>query len=150
MPISRKTKFAWLLAACVLLASAGGGCSAHRATRGEDVAHALDGMRAAAKRSIRDEERLPLVQQSIDGLEMALDAFDASLATGAAEFESVNADPDASRLQIEALLDRVEARRKAARQRILQTHFELIALTDTGEWAVLAPYERKALIAAGR
>lgn len=106
-------------------------------------------MRETARRTINDQERLPLLLQSIDGLEAELNAFDGTLAGASQDLLSLNANPDASRGQIESLLDRFESTRKEARQRIVQRHFELIALTNADEWPALSSHERKALIAAG-
>jgi hypothetical protein len=139
----------WL--ACALLAAAmvAAGCTWRQGTRSEALAAAALDMRAAAARTVYDQERLPLLQAAIDGLEADLDAFDVVVEGAIAELHAMNANPDTTREQMETVLDRFEAQRKQGRLQVIRRHFDLIALTDAAEWSKLAPYERKLLLAAG-
>lgn len=137
---------------CLALAAAAivAGCSGHQASRGENVASALDAMRAAARTHVEDLRRQAVLLEAIDGMQADLAAFDATLAQAREQVRGINANPDATRAQVEALLDGFDAARKAARLRVLQRHFEMIDITNAGEWSHLASYERDAIMAAGR
>jgi hypothetical protein len=148
LPIPRLVR--WLACALLTAAIATAGCTWHQGTRSEALAAAVQDMHAAAARTVYDQERLPLLQAAIDGLEADLGAFDAVVESAIAELHALNANPEATREQMDAVLDRFEAQRKQARLLVIRRHFDLIALTDAGEWSKLAPYERRLVLAAER
>jgi len=132
------------------IAIAAGGCAVRQETRSEALADAAQEMTATAERVVFDQERLPLLRAAIDGLKADLSAFDDVMAQATDEIHVLNARADVTREEMEAVLDRFEARREQARLQAIRRHFELIALTDADEWSALAPYERRLVLAAGR
>lgn len=137
---------------CLLLAAMAiaGGCSGHHATRAENVAGALDGMRAAARIHVDDLGRRAILLEALDGMQADLAGFDAAIEDARVRVRALNARPDATRAEFDALLDELDIARKAARDRVLRRHFDMVAITEPGEWSVLSTHERKAVMAAGQ
>jgi len=136
-------------ALCVLLALALAACAAKPSAR-DAIADELEEMRAEASQHIQDPRRAAQVLESIEGLKGELFALEEAIANVKFGLRTLNAKPDATRADFDALLDGFEAERNAVRARILSRHFELIAATTEDEWKRLWPHERDALVASAR
>lgn len=144
-PNSFALRIRMLLLAATMLA----GCAGHDTPARDTVTRELAAMSRKAGEQVPDAGRAARLQQAIDGLGAELIAFHDAYADISVELRELNADPAASRAQFEALLEQFEVKHRQLRERILQRHFELIALTSPAEWKALAPHERKAFLAAG-
>lgn len=112
----------------------------------QTVAREMQTMREMIPVVVTDPGRAAQLQEKAGQLQAEINDFDAALLTLGQELQKLNTDPDASRAQFTALFSRFEAERKASRQRLVQTHLAMLALTTPAEWAALAPYERNALV----
>jgi len=135
-----------LISAALALALAS--CAGNRPSARDTIASDIEEMRAAAAQSIKDPGRAKRVDRSIDGLGKDLLALQEAIANLRFHLRTVNARPDATRAEFDALLDTFEAERKALRSRILARHFELTAATTEEEWKALWRHERDALSVA--
>ena len=125
-------------------------CTRSHLTARQEVNADLEAMHEAAVGEVADTQRRTLLNRAINGLDAELVAFAALHADFRSDIEKLNAQPDARREQFVELLDRFEQQRIAARTRVTQFHFDMIAATTPREWSKLARYERAALEAVGR
>src|SRR5262245_28006344 len=121
-------------AAAALLAAALAGCAGNQPSARDTISGELKDMREAAMQRIADSQRAARARRSIDGLEVELLAFEETVANLRFQVRTLNARPDATRAEFDALLERFGAQRSAVRSRILARHFDLIAATTPEEW----------------
>jgi hypothetical protein len=124
------------------------GCSSNKLQGSEAVAAELGRMRAAATAQVGDTERRSRLLQAIDGLQADLGELRSVDFDTTTRIRALNTRPDVTRTEMERALDAFDQQRRAARDKVLQRHFELTALTTPQEWKQLAKLERKALQAA--
>jgi len=135
---------------CAVLAVALAGCAANKPSARDAIANDLEEMRAEAAQRIKDPRRAAQTLESIEGLKEALFALEEAIANARFQLRTLDARPEATRAEFDALLDAFEARHRAARERVLARHFELIAATTEDEWKALWRHERDALVASTR
>ena len=123
------------------------GCGSSRGPA-DAVMENLERMRAEARTLVADPQRRAALELSIDGLQSDLLMMRETFRTTLEELRAVNARPEATRAELEQVMDDMDVRRGAARDRVVQRHFDLTALTFAAEWQALAKHERKALQAA--
>jgi hypothetical protein len=114
----------------------------------QKIARALQEMSGEVPQQVPDPQRQQRLQDAITGLDGDLGSFESALEGMRSELRAVNARPDATRAEIERVLDDFDAKRKTIRERVLQHHFAMIAATTDDEWHQLSHYERDALSAA--
>jgi len=123
------------------------GCSSSK-TAPEAVSGNLEKMRSAATKHVDDAQRRAGLLRSIDGLQVDLDALRRVDFDTMTQIRALNTQPDVSRAVMQAALDDLDQKRREARERVVQHHFEMTALTTAAEWKELAGLERKALLSA--
>ena len=123
------------------------GCSSNK-TGPEAVAAGLGKMRSAATKHVEDPQRRAGVLQSIDGLQVDLDALRRVDFDTLTQVRALNTRPDVTRAEMQAAMDELDQQRRQARERVVRRHFEMTALTTPAEWKELAKLERKALLSA--
>jgi predicted dienelactone hydrolase len=107
-------------------------------------------MHEAVASEITDGQRASQLNQAINGLEAELLSFGTLFDRFQSAVRTLNARPDSTRVEFEALCEKFEAQRIAARTRVAQFHFEMIAATTPAEWHELASHESAALTATER
>lgn len=144
--MNRATLAVATLAAAMILA-----CSQHRLPQGELGARAMQDMRDEVSSIVADDGRREKLHAVIDRYEYELRTFQQTMLEFQGLFHALNADPTASRDQFDDLISRYGIERKAARARLLKTHFDLLSLTTENEWRSIAKREAKLLrLAADR
>ena len=123
-------------------------CSSSKLAGTEAVAADLEKMRSAATKHVDDTQRRAGLLRSIDALQLDLDALRRVDFDTMTQIRALNTQPDISRAEMQATMEKLDQVRRQARERVVQHHFEMIALTTAGEWKELAGPERKALLAA--
>src|SRR5262245_40023124 len=137
-------------AAYVLLAVALAACAGNKASQREAIESDMRALHEAATGRIEDPQRAARAHRAIDGLGVELLALEETIANLRFQMRTLNARPDATRAEFDALLDAIDARHRAVRGRVLARHFELTGATTAEEWKDLWRHERDALIAAER
>ncbi len=133
---------ATLVAVLHLVAS----CAMHETSPREKATQNLKAMRIAAA-AMPDAPRAAKVARAIDGLERELVSLRDLIEAFRRDVGALNAKPDATRAELEGVMDAFDTQRKNIRMRVLGWHAEMIAATTPAEWKSLAPLERAALLA---
>jgi Spy/CpxP family protein refolding chaperone len=102
-------------------------------------------MREAVTAQVTDPQRAARVNKTIDDLEEQLLSFDVVHRTYQSNVVALNARPDATRAEFEALAENFGKQRIAFRNRVFELHLKMIEATTAEEWKGLYRYERNIL-----
>jgi hypothetical protein len=137
-----------VLCISVVVAQLSAACMSSHLSSQQLVRANLEAMHEAIASRVPDAQRATRINQAIDRLDAELLSFEAILQTFHSRAEALNARPNTTRAEFEALLEQFETQRIATRTRVAQLHFDMIAATTSEEWKELARYERAALTAS--
>lgn len=105
-------------------------------------------MRDCVIRFVQDPSRRDKLLVLIDELEKEFQEHNRNFEAFMDSFQLLFCDHDTSREAMEKALREYKATRQKARERILELHYEMVALTTAEEWEKAVEYELKALEAA--
>lgn len=120
-----------------LVAGAVAGCSLFGGGGGDALAE----LRGLVRSEVADEERAARMLAEIDRLESVIDDYNATSAAAGEELRALNRDYDATRAQFEAMLQRQNEVRSAARDLVVASALELRDLATAEEWKEMAELE---------
>jgi hypothetical protein len=126
------------LAAGLMLVVALVACKRERKTTAEVVQVHMQSVREAVRKAVDDEEAEEQLLALVDELATILDANSAAMQQLAGDLWLLNADPESTLESFESKFAEANERRKARRDRALEIHFEMAALTNSSEWKQIA------------
>ncbi len=124
------------------------GCVSHRHPADVEIKGNLEAMREALPLHVGDPAKSAVIARAIDGLREQLVAFETLNKQFHSDAIALNARPEATRVEFEALLQKYDTGRVVVRSEVERLHFQMIEATTSEEWKGLAKYERAALAAA--
>jgi poly-gamma-glutamate capsule biosynthesis protein CapA/YwtB (metallophosphatase superfamily) len=124
------------------------GCVSHHPPADVEIKGNLEAMREALPAHVSDPTHAAIIARAIDGLRDQLVAFESLNLQFHADVLALNARPEATRPEFEALVQTYDARRMVIRSEVERLHFQMIDATSSEEWKGLAKFERSALAAA--
>ena len=136
-----RTLYAAVITAAFLIQ----GCSSNPPlTPEQQLQQNVQTLRDAATKTITDKKRLKLVLKISRTLEKTLLDYNRSYAQFARDIASLNREYGTPRSEQQALLDSFGRNREMIMRRVVDIHFELVALTTEAEWKKMVKYELQA------
>jgi len=105
----------------------------------------VQSVRKAVRKAVEGEDAERQLLALVDELDTILDANSADMQALAGDLWLLNADPESTRESFESRLSAADERRKARRDRALEIHFEMAALTSSSEWKQIADAQLEAI-----
>jgi hypothetical protein len=139
---SRSTRFLTLAVAAVVLAGCGVGGT--QLTPAEHQEIAFNDLRAAVERAVVNQENEEEIIKLVDQLEREIIALRDTKVRRRAEFRQRYLDYDASREELQAFAEEIEASLQANRRRLLNARNLLVENTTEDEWASIMKAETEA------
>jgi len=108
------------------------------------------GLRKAIGKSVKDPERVALLQAEADRLEGLLGELNARVQSFSQDLQTLNADHGATVEQFMEVHSTFEADRRRIRDAVIDLHFTMVGQTTKSEWKKISGYERESLKIAER
>jgi len=137
----RKLTFAAALALLI-------GCASTPPTPQAMIDKGAAEMKSTIQRTVADPGRRGQLVAHADGIAGVLRAHAGDYAAFVGEYQRLNGTYDTPPERIEALFSGFEQRRQANRTKLLDLHFQMIALTSAPEWPPIAKAELEMLQSA--
>lgn len=91
---------------------------------------------------ISDPATAAAVVALLDSAEAVSRSADSALSLDIAALARTNAEPGATRAELQAILERIEARRRADLQKMIALRFQMKALTTPAQWKEIVDHEQ--------
>ena len=101
-------------------------------------------LRDAATKTVTDKERLTVLLKVSRTLEKTVSEYNHSYVEFAKALQTLNRNYDTPRAQQESLLSEFRSTRELTMKKVINSHFEMIALTTKAEWKKIVKYETRA------
>jgi len=134
-----------LALACALALA---GCAKSPITTAELVGGPMLEMRQAVDRNVADPSRQTQLLALVGELDGVLQAHSRDLNTLSGDLSRLNADYDATREAFDTLASAFAQRSQVRKERALDLHFQMVALTSVEEWSPISKREVEALSGA--
>ncbi len=130
------------LVVLVLLSS---GCAHHKGTVDNTPGqNALDALRSRVRQEIADPARSGQILALVDQMEKELDDLNRTVLQFREDYRRLNANYEATVEEFRKLIAESDMALRRSQQKLIETHFQIKALTTPQEWAALSMQERKA------
>ena len=134
-----------LWVALILFATLSSGCAHQKGTVDNTPGqNALDELRSRVKQEIADPTRSRQILALVDQMERELDDLNQTVLQFREEFRRLNADYEATAEQFRKLIADSDMALRRSQRKLIETHFQIKALTTSEEWTSLSRQERKA------